>query len=100
MHISNCGKRRILGARLCACLGSKSQMGDYCCGLLVKTLWCMTAADGEHVAEAGGLVLCFREAALQTAEAEKVKVIKAAEAEAEAKFLGGQVRNYCCGCLW
>lgn len=32
----------------------------------------------------------LREAALQTAEAEKVKVIKAAEAEAEAKFLGGQ----------
>lgn len=28
---------------------------------------------------------------MQTAEAEKVKVIKAAEAEAEAKFLAGQV---------
>jgi len=32
----------------------------------------------------------LREAAVQTAEAEKVKVIKAAEAEAEAKFLAGQ----------
>eukprot|EP00803_Ostreobium_quekettii_P008778 evm.model.scf_2097.2 EVM.evm.TU.scf_2097.2 scf_2097:11241-15695(+) len=32
----------------------------------------------------------LREAAMQTAEAEKVKVIKAAEAEAEAKFLAGQ----------
>lgn len=44
------------------------------------------------------LGFCFypREAAMQTAEAEKVKVIKAAEAEAEAKFLGGQV----CRELW
>ncbi len=46
-----------------------------------------TGLDGQ------GLWVLHRVAAVEKAEAQKIQVVKAAEADAEAKFLQGQVRN-------
>ncbi len=42
-----------------------------------------------------GELVCGRVAAVEKAEAQKIQVVKAAEADAEAKFLQGQVRQPC-----